>query len=388
MTAPTPTSPQPPGDVRRLGPLAGFTVGVTADRRRAELVTMLRRRGAEVVEAPALQITPLHDDRQLEAATRAVLTNPPDIAVATTGVGFRGWLEAAEGWGLGERLRALLARATILTRGPKATGAVRAAGLRDAWSPSSESVAELLDHLLAQDLSAQSVVLQEHGTPLPEVAAALRRAGASVIAVPVYRWAPPPDPRPLARLVRAACAGQVDAVTFTSAPAVDNLFAAAARAGREDDLAAALRGEVLAACVGPVCAAPLQRRGIPTVRPDRGRLGALVRTIETELPARQARTLTAAGHRLVLRGRVVLVDDRPVQLPPVPAAVLRALMNQPDRVFSRAELLRLAAPAAASGPAGEHAVEMTVTRLRRALGPAAPAVQTVVKRGYRLTTAT
>ena len=35
-------------------PLAGFTVAVTAERRREELCALLRRRGARVVSAPAL----------------------------------------------------------------------------------------------------------------------------------------------------------------------------------------------------------------------------------------------------------------------------------------------------------------------------------------------
>ena len=35
-------------------------------------------------------------------------------------------------------------------------------------------------------------------------------------------------------------------------------------------------------------------------------------------------------------------------------------------------------------PADKHAAEMTVARLRRALGPAAAVIQTVVKRGHRL----
>ncbi|MYS16232.1 uroporphyrinogen-III synthase, partial [Streptomyces sp. SID4982] len=42
--------------------LTGFTVGVTAARRREELTALLRRRGARVVEAPALRIVPLQDD--------------------------------------------------------------------------------------------------------------------------------------------------------------------------------------------------------------------------------------------------------------------------------------------------------------------------------------
>ena len=83
--------------------LAGFTVGVTAARRAEELGTMLERRGAVVLHGPAIRIVPLADDADLLAATKALVAQPPDITVATTGIGFRGWVEAAEGWGLGER---------------------------------------------------------------------------------------------------------------------------------------------------------------------------------------------------------------------------------------------------------------------------------------------
>ncbi len=54
-------------------PLAGYTVAVTAARRREELGALLDRRGARVVYAPAIRIVPLADDTELVAATRAVL---------------------------------------------------------------------------------------------------------------------------------------------------------------------------------------------------------------------------------------------------------------------------------------------------------------------------
>src|SRR5829696_3854091 len=76
-------------------PLAGYTVAVTAARRREELGALLERRGARVVHAPAIRTVPLADDAELVAATRRVLEHPVEIVVATTGVGFRGWLEAA-----------------------------------------------------------------------------------------------------------------------------------------------------------------------------------------------------------------------------------------------------------------------------------------------------
>jgi uroporphyrinogen-III synthase len=80
-----------------LPPLAGFTIAVTAARRRDELGGMLERRGARVVYAPALQIVPLADDTELLEATRWCLRQPVDITVATTGIGFRGWIEASDG---------------------------------------------------------------------------------------------------------------------------------------------------------------------------------------------------------------------------------------------------------------------------------------------------
>ena len=77
------------------GPLAGYTVGITAERRREEFAAALERQGATVISGPAIRIVPLADDRELLAATRRALAVPLDIVVGTTGVGFRGWLEAA-----------------------------------------------------------------------------------------------------------------------------------------------------------------------------------------------------------------------------------------------------------------------------------------------------
>ncbi|ROT34206.1 uroporphyrinogen-III synthase [Micromonospora sp. HM5-17] len=355
--------------------LSGFTIGVTADRRRDELTAMLERRGARVVLAPALRIVPLADDTELRAATRACLDNPPDILMANTGIGMRGWLEAAEGWGLAEALRSVLSRAYIVSRGPKARGAIRAAGLHDEWSPASESCDEVIDHLRRRGVRGQLIAMQLHGERQPECTAALEAAGATVIEVPVYRWAPPTDPAPLHRLIDLIAGRLVDAVTFTSAPAVTALLRAAGPS--TDAVLDALRTDVLAACVGPVTAAPLRRHGVPVAMPHRARLGALVRTIVDELPQR-AVSIKVAGHLLTLRGHAAILDGELRPLAPAPMAVLRALAASPGRVMSRAALLRTLPRGA-----DEHAVEMAVARLRAGLRTSG-LVQTVVKRGYRL----
>ncbi len=362
-------------------PLAGFTVAVTAARRREELTALLERRGARVIEAPAIRIVPTGDDEELLATTRACIAAAPDVVVATTGIGFRGWMEAADGWDLGEQLRECFTRSELLTRGPKAKGAVRAAGLAEAWAPDSESTDEVLTKLLGEGVAGRRVAVQLHGEPLPDFCAALREAGAEGLEVPVYRWLPAEDVRPLRRLIEQVTTGQIDCVTYTSAPAVAAMLAIAVEERRHDALVEALRGPVLAACVGPVTAGPLERLGVPTVQPERARLGALVRTVVEELPARRTRAVQAGAHRLELRGHSVLVDGVPVSLTTRQAKLLAALVESEGRVLSRSEILRTAW---ADERCEEHAVEMTVARLRTVLGPASGIVQTVVKRGYRL----
>src|SRR3982750_2081608 len=106
-------------------PLAGFTIGVTAARRPDELIAMRERKGASVIHGPAIRILPLPDDAELHQATSHLVAAPVDVVVATTAIGFRGWFEAAEGWGLASRLHRSLEGAVVLPRGPKAKGAVR-----------------------------------------------------------------------------------------------------------------------------------------------------------------------------------------------------------------------------------------------------------------------
>ena len=364
-------------------PLAGYTVGVTAARRADELGALLARRGATVQFAPAIRLIPLADDEDLLRQTQAVIDTPPDVVVATTGIGFRGWVEAAEGWGLGDSLLAALGRATVLTRGPKAKGAVRAAGLVESWAPVSEGSAELLDYLLAQGVSGKRIAVQLHGEPLRDFIEALRCAGAEVVEVPVYRWTGPADPAPLSRLLDGLVAGQVDALTFTSAPAAASVLRAAAEEDRLEQVLDALRYRVLVVCVGPITASPLARVGVPVIQPARARIGALVRELAVALPARATR-VKVGECELELRGQAVLVDNEPRPVSPAPMAVLRALAEDPGRVLSRRVLAGvLRKHSGREDTVDVHAVETAVGRLRAALG-APNLVTTVVKRGYRL----
>ncbi|MDH6243351.1 uroporphyrinogen-III synthase [Mycobacterium sp. OTB74] len=365
-------------------PLTGFRVAVTSARRADELSTLLRRRGATVVAAPAISMVPLPHDEELRTNTRALIDIPPDILIATTGIGFRGWISAADDWNASDPLLNALGRARIVSRGPKSTGALRAAGLPEEWSAESESSREVLEYLRRDDLSGLRIAVQLHGAtdewdPFPEFLDELRNAGAQVVPIRVYRWQPVPLGGPFDALVSDIAERRLDAVSFTSAPAVAATLMRATDLGISERVLDAFQTQVHAMCVGPVTARPLVRLGVPTSAPERMRLGALARHIADELPVLQARQLRVAGHRLEIRGSCVLVDGVVRELSPAGMATMRALAVRPGTVVSRRELLA-ALPGSGSDT---HAVETAVLRLRTALGDK-HIVSTVVKRGYRL----
>ena len=63
-------------------PLAGWRVGVTADRRADQQVDALRRRGADVVHGCTMRTLDLSDDARLLEVSRALIDQPPDTLAA------------------------------------------------------------------------------------------------------------------------------------------------------------------------------------------------------------------------------------------------------------------------------------------------------------------
>lgn len=272
-----------------MNDLTGRRIVLTAQRRGEEFAGALERRGAQVVHAPTMSHVPHVDDPQLLARTKELIADPPAVVVVTTAVGFRGLLEVARAHGVGAELLASLAGAEILTRGPKARGAVLAAGLAVAWTAGSETAHEVKAHLAGRNLSGARVAVQHHGAGSDGIDEQLRAAGADVVSLVVYRWGPAPDPHSVERAVHDVARGDVDCIAFTAAPGVEAFLAAARRAGRFDEVLAALRdGRVLAAAVGDTTAAPLRALDVEPLVPERFRLGALVKLIASELGSGEA----------------------------------------------------------------------------------------------------
>ena len=365
--------------VKQLGPvLAGTRVLITAQRRASDLALALERRGASVSVAPSIGVESHIDEDSLLAQTRSIIETGADVVILTTGIGFRGWLDTAEAAGLGAALVEALGKTRLIARGPKASGALQAAGLTPDWVAESETSAEIAELLLAEGVVGQSIAVQHHGAGDDHLEERLTAAGASTQGLVVYRWGSPPDADALRTSVIDTAAGAYDAVAFTSAPGAAAWLVVARAEGVGDAISELVAtGAVVLAAVGPVTAEPLRAAGLEPMVPDRSRLGALVRLLITHCGENSEGIVTPAGV-LRVRATAASLDHVVLQLSPGALSILRELAREPGRVKSREQLLAVM-PGDSDDP---HAAEVAVARLRDVVGK--DVIRTVVKRGYAL----
>ncbi|MCT1723888.1 MULTISPECIES: uroporphyrinogen-III synthase [Kocuria] len=357
--------------------LTGFVIAVTASRRAEDQAEAFERRGATVLKAPTMRIVPTENDETLHRASAQVIEDKPGVLLVTTGHGVRGWFEAAEAGGTRSQLCAALEGADILVRGAKARGAIKSLGLVEQGVASQDSTSSLVDLALSRGVADKHVVFQQHGAVDHAHVERLERAGARLTVVQPYRWEQPRDVAAVSQLMLAIIKEHVNAVTFTSAPAVEALFERAQKEGTMEPLLEALRHRVLSVAVGHVTAEPLQRAGITPLIPDRPRMGSLVRALTTHLERQTVDLPHTPFGQVTLRGAHLLCGERRVELPSHLANITRVVMQAAGDLVTR-QSIRREVPAAPS----DHAIDMAISRIRKLTGEP-KLILTVPKMGFR-----
>jgi uroporphyrinogen-III synthase len=306
---------------------------------------LMERLGLEVLMFPLLRTEP-ENPGPLQALTEMMVEEPPAYLLANTGYGMRTWLRLAADWGLQEALvGSLRSRTAIAARGAKALGEMRKVGL-DAWYKApTETLEEVVARLSAEDLDGASVVVQLHGEAPGAVVQALERTGARVKYLPVYKMGGAGEAA-ANELIDTILEGAADLLTFTAAPQVHLLMAAARARDAYEPVVRAFNGEgVVAACIGPVCASAARHEGIlgPLI-PEHSRLGSLASAIGHHLAARQL-VLSGTGGPVCVSGRLVEIRGEQCWLGPREARVLRVLSQYPDEWVD----VEVLGPSAAAG---------------------------------------
>ncbi|MFN2568624.1 MAG: uroporphyrinogen-III synthase [Candidatus Dormibacteria bacterium] len=272
-----------------LGRLEGRTIAIMQTRHRKVLSQLIIRAGGVAVSAPCLREVRVDEDEPLRQALQRVAARPLDLAVFQTGVGATALLDRAREMDLGHILGERLAAATVVARGPKPLSALLKRGvrvdLRTREPHTTDEVLALLGPVLGDDgLEGYSVLLQHYGAPNRTLLDFVAGRGADVIEAFTYAWALPENLEPVYRCLHMLEQGGLDAVAFTSAAQVENLYLIAEQAGVAAQLTGWLRERTTLAAVGPATAQALADRGLPVaIQPVHPKMVPLVDALVAHL---------------------------------------------------------------------------------------------------------
>jgi uroporphyrinogen-III synthase len=262
----------------------GKRIAVLEARLGKQLADLVQGRGGIPFHAPALAEVPDLDPAAIAALVQSLEARPPKLAIFQTGAGTQALFKATDSLGVTAPFLALLEKATVIVRGPKPTGALRARGVRiDRSAAEPYTTHEVLAAIEGMPLQGERVIVQRHGTPNAELDTALGARGAEVAEIPTYRWSLPADTKPLADLIGALERHEMDAAVFTNAEQVRNLFAVAKTFNKVEALRGALNA-TLVASIGPVASAALREARVKVgVEASPPKLGALLSALDAAL---------------------------------------------------------------------------------------------------------
>ena len=262
------------------------TVAILETRTGEHLGELIERRGGIALLAPALEEVPDVDPGAVAALLESWRSEPFRVVIFQTGVGTRALFQATDALGSTGELLRLLAGGVVVVRGPKPTGELNARKVRiDLRAASPFTTETVLSAMAGIDLDRAPVLVQRYGAANQRLCEALQARGATVREIATYRWALPKNTQPLKDLLDALDAARVDAVVFTSAVQIHNLYAVAEAEVRADTLASRLNGLVVAS-IGPVCSRALAAHGVtPTFEASPPKLGPLVEGLDRVLSA-------------------------------------------------------------------------------------------------------
>jgi uroporphyrinogen-III synthase len=261
-------------------------VGILETRSGEHLGELIARRGGIPMLAPALEEVADVDNRAVASLLAGWRTDPFKVVVFQTGVGTRALFQATDAAGLTGELLQHLKASTVVVRGPKPVGELNAREVRiDIRAATPFTTETVLAAVSEIPMRGARVLVQRYGAANQQLRESLEGRGAQVEEIATYRWALPADTQPLAALLAALARSSIDAVVFTSAVQIHNLYAVAEKSGRAAELAGQLN-RVVVASIGPVCSRALREHGVtPSFEANPPKLGPLIAGLEEALSA-------------------------------------------------------------------------------------------------------
>jgi uroporphyrinogen-III synthase len=303
-----PEKPAPPDQANVAAPAAetppapalpttfhGLRVLSFESRMAADMARLIQRHGGEPLVVPALREIPipLQDNGAVFRFGVKLILHQVDIVILMTGVGAKALFEVLQTrYPLAEIVEALK-KTIVVTRGPKPLAVLKAMGLDanitvpepNTW----QDVIATLDYY--RPVQGLKIALQEYGVSKPEMIDDLKRRGAEVFSVPVYRWALPEDTAPIEAAIAEVLKGTLDAMLITNAAQVDHVMQVAERNNHAPAFREACN-KLIVASIGPTASEGLKHHDLPVdFEPSHPKMGILVKEFSERVHAlRQAKS--------------------------------------------------------------------------------------------------
>ncbi len=269
-----------------LSGFQGMRVGALESRMAPEMESLILRHGGQPLVAPSMKERPLSEHTQALSFGQRFLEGQIDMLILLTGVGFQTLLDILHTQHSSEAITNALQATTLLVRGPKPLGVLKALGLQpqitvpepNTW----RDLLKILDDEYPRGLQGIRIAVQEYGATNPELLEGLRNRGASVTPIPVYRWTLPDDLQPLKQLIRQILDGNVSTLLITNAVQVDHLFRISDESSSTPQLKQAL-GQMVVASIGHVASDRIRQHGLTVdLEPSHPKMGILVKEVSQQ----------------------------------------------------------------------------------------------------------
>ena len=236
--------------------------------------------------APALEEVADIDPQAVATLLADWRIDPFTMVIFQTGVGTRALFQATDAAGLTGEILQLLSSTLVVVRGPKPVGELKSRAVRiDIRAATPFTTETVLAAVSEMPMHAARVLVQRYGAANQALRESLEKRGARVEEIATYRWALPADTRPIKEFLAALASSSVDAVVFTSAVQIFNLYTIAETMGRAAQLADQLN-RLIVGSIGPVCSRALREHGVtPSFEASPPKLGPLVAGLDAALSA-------------------------------------------------------------------------------------------------------
>jgi uroporphyrinogen-III synthase len=282
--------------------LVSLKIAVTASRRASELAQIITNFGGipHIVPTIGIETTLKKASNEIEAFVNKIIEDQKmEYVVFMTGPSVYLIMSVATNLGLKSKLIEALNKAIIISRNHKTKQALAVHGVKTDVIPKENTSQGIARALKDESVMDKHIAIVQHGSEYSSILKnELAASGATVFVCSTYIYSleleangarildtmgfnyKPPNEDMVVKLIEEINKGLIDAITFTSPPAVSGLFKIAEKYRLKEKLKTFLNENTIVAAVGPSTEKALSENGIKAdVIPKVYKMGSMIKAL-------------------------------------------------------------------------------------------------------------